>query len=224
MKVKKYKFDGIYQIIGKKKVLATRNLVKGNKVYDEELITFKGVEYREWIPKRSKLAAAILKGIKIMPIKRNSRVLYLGAASGTTASHISDIAYEGFVYCIDCSPRVVRDLIFVCKKRKNMFPLLADASKPLEYLNLIGKCDIIYQDIAQRNQAEILIKNAKIFLKKGDYALFAVKSRSIDVTKSPKKVFEEVEKKLKEYFEILDKKRLEPFEKDHCFFILKVKT
>lgn len=48
-------------------------------------------EYRIWNPFRSKLAAAIMAGIEDVWIRPKSKVLYLGAASGTTVSHVSDI-------------------------------------------------------------------------------------------------------------------------------------
>lgn len=49
------------------------------------------IEYRAWNPFRSKLAAAILGGVDQIHIKPGAKVLYLGAASGTTVSHVSDI-------------------------------------------------------------------------------------------------------------------------------------
>ncbi|MCW1296886.1 MAG: fibrillarin-like rRNA/tRNA 2'-O-methyltransferase [Candidatus Parvarchaeota archaeon] len=225
MKVEKDKrFDGVYWVKNGKRRLATKNLVKGYSVYGEFLFNINNEEYREWIPKRSKLAAYILKGASEMPIKEGDCVLYLGAASGTTASHISDIVgSNGKIYCVDVSPRIVRELVFVCSKKKNMFPILADASKPESYVGIVPKCDIVYQDIAQPNQAEILIKNCEMFLKKNGYALFAVKSRSIDVTANPSKIFGEVEKILSEKFKILDKRRLDPFENDHMMFLLRWK-
>ena len=48
-------------------------------------------EYRAWNPFRSKLAAAIVGGIEHIHMKPGSKVLYLGAASGTTVSHVSDL-------------------------------------------------------------------------------------------------------------------------------------
>ena len=48
-------------------------------------------EYRVWNPFRSKLAAAILGGVDKIHMKPGAKVLYLGAASGTTVSHVSDI-------------------------------------------------------------------------------------------------------------------------------------
>jgi len=71
--------------------LCTKNLAVGYRVYGERLVRYKDVEYREWNAFRSKLAGAIMKGLKYNPIYRGSKVLYLGIASGTTASHISDI-------------------------------------------------------------------------------------------------------------------------------------
>ena len=44
-----------------------------------------------WNPFRSKLAAAILGGVDKIHMKPGSKVLYLGAASGTTVSHVSDL-------------------------------------------------------------------------------------------------------------------------------------
>ncbi|RLG17202.1 fibrillarin-like rRNA/tRNA 2'-O-methyltransferase [Nanoarchaeota archaeon] len=211
-------FEGIYKF---GKHLFTLNLSPGFRVYGEKLVKKGRKEYRQWNPYRSKLCAAILKGIKEIGIKPSDKVLYLGAASGTTASHVSDIVGKnGYVFCLDIAPRVVRDLVMVCEKRENMFPLLADANKVEEYENLIPQCDVIYQDIAAPNQVEILLKNSR-FLKKGGYVLLAVKARSIDVTKKPKDIFKEVERELEEHLSIIDRKRLEPFEKDHMFYVMR---
>lgn len=209
------KFDGVF-LINKK--IATINLIPGYTPFGEKLIKNK-VEYRIWDPYRSKWAAAILKGIKKFPLKKGDKVLYLGAASGQSASYISDIVGKnGLVFCVDISKRVMRDLIFLCKKRNNMIPILADASNPDEY-EIVGKVDFIFQDVAVRNQVGIILKNKK-FLKENGYAMIAIKSRSIDVSAKPSDVFKNVEKELKKYFLIIDKKRLEPYEKDHIVFLL----
>jgi len=215
------KFKGIYELKkGKRAILLTKNLVPGKKVYEERLYTEKGTEFREWDPKRSKLAAAILKDIKEIGIKKDDIILYLGAASGTTASHISDIiGKDGFIFAIDFAPRVVRDLVFVCEDRKNIAPILADANKPESYLGRVSLVDIVYMDIAQKNQAEIFLKNCELFLKRKGFALLAVKARSIDVTKKPKQVFNLVKNKISEKLKILDYKELRPYQKDHCFFL-----
>ncbi|MEA1993643.1 MAG: fibrillarin-like rRNA/tRNA 2'-O-methyltransferase [Euryarchaeota archaeon] len=205
-------------IIKKEDRLYTKNLVPGEAVYNEKLIKVEGVEYRYWDPHRSKLAAALLKGLERVPLKKDSKVLYLGAASGTTPSHISDIAENGRIYCVEFSPRPMRKLVGLCEKRKNMFPLLEDANRPENYAHLLERVDFLYQDIAQPNQTEILIKNSIFFR---GYGAFCVKARSIDVTASPKKIFKGERKKLEEHFEILESLRLEPYEKDHAFFLFK---
>lgn len=219
--MKKTKFRGVY---GRGRDIATINLDPGKKVYGEELVREGKEEYRIWNPRRSKLGAAIQKRINEIFLKPGQKVLYLGAASGTTPSHVSDIVGKhGYVFCLDISPRVLRDLVFVAERRKNMFPILANAINPDKYKNLVPECDLIYQDIASPQQTEILVKNADMFLKNGGHALYAVKSRSIDVTANPKNIFKKVEQELRKKFRIMEKKRLEPFEKDHMFFVLEKK-
>jgi len=222
--VKQTKFPGVFEQRTQKRTnLFTKNLVPGKKVYDERLVVEQNIEYRDWEPKRSKLASAILKGIREIGIKEGDVVLYLGAASGTTASHVSDIVGEkGFVFALDFAPRVVRDLVFVCEARKNMAPLLFDANKPLEYKDRITpQVDIVYQDIAQKSQVEIFFKNVDMFLKKDGYCLLAVKSRSINVVENPRKIFDQVRKELEKHLKIIDFKTLEPFERDHMLFVCK---
>ena len=52
-------------------------------------------------------------------------MLYLGAASGTTVSHVADIVGpEGMVYAVEFSHRSGRDLINVAKKRMNVVPII----------------------------------------------------------------------------------------------------
>ena len=53
-----------------------------------------------------------------MPVKPGARVLYLGAANGTTVSHVSDIVGPtGFVYAVEFSKRSGRDLLEMAKLR-----------------------------------------------------------------------------------------------------------
>lgn len=202
------------------KRLATLNLAPSAQVYGERLVKVGDLEFRIWDSYRSKLAAAIMKGIKHMPISPGAKVLYLGAASGTTASHVSDLVGSGgVVYCVEISSRPLRDLLVVCNRRPNMIPLLADASKPTSYRALIGGVDVIYQDIAQPEQSEILIANANIFLREGGYAFLALKARSIDVAKEPKDIYAEEISKLEKHLEIVDVKNLEPYEMDHAMVL-----
>ena len=164
----------------------------GHRVYGEQLVKVKGVEYRIWNPYRSKLAAAILKGLSQSPIKSGEKVLYLGAATGTTASHVGDIVgRSGRVYCVEFSHRVMRELINVCNVRKNLIPILADARKPSFYKAIVPKVDGIYCDVAQPDQARILADNADVFLKPGGWILIAIKARSIDVKRPSEEIIEE---------------------------------
>lgn len=202
--------------------LATLNLARGTRVYGEQLVQAGGEEYRIWDPYRSKLAAAILNGIKELPIAEGSHVLYLGAASGTTSSHVSDIVgINGRVYCVEVSARPFRDLIQVCAKRANMIPIMGDARHPAGYSPLVEKVDVIYQDIAQPDQTEIMLANVRAFLRGGGYGLLALKARSIDVTREPLEVFGEETEKLEVECEILDIVDLEPYEKDHAMILIR---
>ena len=213
-------FDGVWQERGR---LFTKNFVPGKKVYGEELIKKGKDELRSWDHTRSKAAAAITKGLKNFPLKSNDKVLYLGASSGTTPSHVSDIVgKEGIVYAVEISERSMRDLNSVAEHRQNIVPILANAKTPEDY-SWVEPCDIVYQDVATDDQSEILIRNCQKFLKKDGFALLAIKSRSIDVTKDPKQVYKEELEKLKQVFEIVEKKELDPFEKDHMFVVLKWK-
>jgi fibrillarin-like pre-rRNA processing protein len=203
--------------------LATRNLAPGRTVYGERLIRFKSVEYRVWDAFRSKLAAAILKGVQTVPIRPDHRVLYLGAASGTTASHVSDIVGEkGHVYCVEFASRSLRDLVDnVCAYRLNMSPFLEDARFPEKYVMFIpGKVDDIYCDVAQPEQAKILADNADYFLKESGWVMLAVKAQSIDVTKDPAEVYQREVKVLRSRgFAVEEVVRLEPYDKAHAMIV-----
>jgi fibrillarin-like pre-rRNA processing protein len=206
--------------------LATKNLTPGRNVYGERLLRFEGVEYRVWDAFRSKLAAAILKGLRTVPIKPNHRVLYLGAASGTTASHVSDIVGEnGQVYCVEFAARALRELVNnVCIYRLNMSPILQDARFPEKYVSFIGKrVDDVYCDIAQPEQAKILADNADLLLKEAGWIVFAVKAQSIDVTKEPSEVYKSEVKVLeKRGFSIDEVVHLEPYDKAHAVITARI--
>jgi fibrillarin-like pre-rRNA processing protein len=219
------RFDGVYWVKFKDKShrLATRNLSPGRSVYGEQLVKFSRKEYRLWDAYRSKLAAAILKGTKEVPISPSCKVLYLGAASGTTASHVSDIiGEEGTVFAVEFAQRTMRELIEqVCSQRPNLSPILADARQPSAYRSLVPPVDAVYCDIAQPEQARILADNCDLFLKPTGSAMIAVKSRSVDVTMSPGAVFSQEKRTLVERgFKIIDAVRLEPYEKDHAMFVI----
>ncbi len=203
--------------------LATENLVVGNQVYKEKLITKKRIEYRLWEPFRSKLAAAIMNGLEVFPFQNKSTVLYLGVSTGTTISHISDIVGpNGIIFGIEHASRVARDFLDrVATYRKNIIPILQDARKPKEYFSIFGKVDVVYVDIAQPDQTEIAITNCKMYLKKNGYLFLVIKTRSIDVTKPPKQIINEEIQKIKENFDILQTIDLHPYDKDHAILIAK---
>lgn len=207
--------------------LFTKNLTPGKRFFDEELVERDGIEYREFDPRRSKLGAAVMKGLRRSGFTTGSIVLYLGASHGYTPSFVADIVgKEGFVLCLDFSPRVVRDLVFLCEERENMAPLLADAKEPETYaakVRALPPIDVLYQDIAQRDQVDIFLNNCNLFLKSGGHGLLAVKARSIDVTRRPGELFKEIRKRFEEEasYSLTDYRELQPFEKDHALFVVK---
>ncbi len=218
------KYYGVYEEWHKnKRYLLTKNITPGKTFFHEYAHVQDTTEYREFSPTRSKIAAALVKKIGLFPFKEGLTILYLGAAHGYTASYISDIVgTNGTVYCLDFAPRVVRDLYLLCEDRMNMAPLLANANKPDTYADRIEQADIIIIDVAQKNQVEILFKNLR-FLKPKGYVFFAVKARSIDVTKKPYIVYKDVERQLQEKLKILDQKDLSPLEQDHQMFVCQKK-
>jgi len=203
--------------------LATKNLTPGRSVYGERLIRFEGVEYRVWDAFRSKLAAAILKGVQNVPIKPGHKVLYLGAASGTTASHVSDIVGDkGQVFCVEFASRSLRELVCnVCAFRLNMSPFLEDARLPEKYAMFIqGKVDDIYCDVAQPEQAKVVADNADVFMKEQGWIMLAVKAQSIDVTKEPAVIYRQEVKVLeKRGFRVDEVIALEPYDKAHAMVV-----
>ena len=172
--------------------------------------------YREWIPSRSKLAAVLIKGYRVN-LKSDTKMLYLGAASGTTVSHISDILTEGIIYAVEYSAKPFVKFLKLARERKNIIPLLADASQPQKYSGIVEKVDFIYQDIAQRNQIEIFKENFRFFAKNKALGLIFVKARSIDSTRDPEEIYKDVINELKRDFEILSYDDLSPYHKDHIF-------
>jgi len=215
------KLKGVYwlRLEDSSKRLATLNLDPGRSVYGERLIRVERKEYRVWDAYRSKLAAAILKGAESVPVYPGAKVLYLGSASGTTASHVSDIvAEDGAVYCVDFASRAMRELISsLCADRRNVYPILEDARFPERYSSIVGAADSIYCDIAQPEQARILADNADLYLKKGSGSMLAIKSRSVDVTLSPSDVFDrEIQVLSNRGFTVRSVLRLEPFDRDHA--------
>ncbi|XP_077193200.1 rRNA 2'-O-methyltransferase fibrillarin [Paroedura picta] len=223
--VEPHRHEGVFICRGKEDALVTRNLVPGESVYGEKRISVEDgevkVEYRAWNPFRSKLAAAILGGIDQIHIKPGAKVLYLGAASGTTVSHVSDIVGpEGLVYAVEFSHRSGRDLINVAKKRTNIIPVIEDARHPHKYRMLIGMVDVIFADVAQPDQSRIVALNAHNFLKNGGHFVISIKANCIDSTAAPEAVFaSEVKKMQQENMKPQEQLTLEPYERDHAVVV-----
>jgi len=223
--VEKHRHDGVYIVTGKEDALATKNTVPGEAVYGEKRVTVESadgkVEYRVWNPFRSKIAAAILGGIENIWIKPGSKVLYLGAASGTTVSHVADIVGPtGLVYAVEFSHRSGRDLINVAKKRTNIIPIIEDARHPQRYRMLVGMVDVIFADVAQPDQARILALNAHYFLKNEGNFVISIKANCIDSTAPAEQVFvNEVKKLQEEQFKPMEQITLEPYERDHAVVV-----
>lgn len=209
--------DNVYQVENN---IATISFVPGKQVYQEKLIEFEDKQLRLWNPRRSKLAASIIKGLSIFPFKKDSKVLYLGASAGTTPSHISDICCDGRVYCVEFSPTMMRDFLEVSNSRTNLIALLNDATKPYSYQHIVEKVDVVYSDVAQVNQTELFLDNFKLFAKDDATGIIMIKARSIDVTRKPNDIFKEEKNKLKKGgLKILEEIKLDPYEKDHIAFI-----
>jgi len=208
-----------------KRHVATMNLAPGVRVYGEKLVEVGGKEYRIWDPYRSKLCASVLRGLRSFPFEEGKRVLYLGASTGTTLSHVSDaICESGIVFGVEFAPRVASEFIERCvKHRSNVIPVIQDARKPERYIGVFGKVDVVYCDVAQPDEVEIVMNNSELYLKRNGHMFLAVKSRSIDVAKKPREVYKEAVEKLGSIFEILEVINLEPFDKDHAMIVGKRK-
>jgi len=243
--VEPHRHEGVFVARGKEDALVTLNSVPGESVYGEKRISIdddKGtkVEYRVWNPFRSKVAAAILGGVDEIGMKPGSKVLYLGAAAGTTVSHVSDLVgpvcslvwwwpypsflqaflQEGVVYAVEFSHRPGRDLLNMAKKRTNVIPIIEDARHPLRYRMLVGMVDCVFADVAQPDQARIVALNAQYFLKNEGKFMISIKASCIDSTSDPAAVFAaEVEKLKKDKLRPSEQLTLEPYERDHAVVV-----
>ena len=218
------KLKGIY-ISGPsgKLKLYTKNFVPGTTVYGEKVINFKGDEFREWDPYRSKLAALILENPITNFLREDLKCLYLGASSGTTVSHISDIVEKGIIYGIEFAERSIRQLIQNTTNRSNIIPILGDARYPEKYAkSVFTDINLIYQDVAQPNQAEIAIANCNHYLNQNGIMIIAIKSQSIDSIIKSEKIYERETKKLENGgFSIIESINIHKYAANHIILIVK---
>lgn len=200
--------------------LYTVNAVPGTAVYEERLVRQGDVEYRQWDPRRSKLAAFLRKGAAMFPFENRSSVLYLGAAQGTTVSHVADVCLEGTVYAVEVSRRAFQKLLAISERRHNVMPILADASKPEAYARMMSPVNVVYQDVAQRDQVDIFLQNLR-FLRPGGAGLLMVKARSVDVAARPRDVYAKARRSLADAgLDVLQVVELDPYERDHAAILV----
>ena len=160
--------------------------------------------------------------MKEFQLHEGSKALYLGAAEGTTISHLSDIVGQsGAIFGVDISARSMRKFTYLCEKRPNLLPILADASQPMTYKEHISNfsIDTLFQDVSQHNQAEIFLKNARAYLKREGFGYLSLKARSINSRDAAEKIIKEESKKLENEFEITQILDLGPFEKEHAMIV-----
>lgn len=211
------KFPGVYS---QQRGRWTNYYVQGDMpFFGERTVRTPQGTFREVDPERSKLFAGIAKGISQIGFKEDSSVLYLGASHGYTVSFLADMVGE--VYALDFAPRVVRDLVFIAKQKKNVAPVYASASTIDSYRKDVPDVDVVFMDISQRNQVQIFLNNCEEFLSSGGFGLLALKARSVDVSRKPKDIFKEVRKELEKKYAVVDYRELDPFEQDHALFVVK---
>ncbi len=211
-------FDSIYR---KENKIFTSNNKDKRCYYNEESFKEEGIFYRSWNPYKSKIGAGLINGIKDFPITNTSNILYLGSSTGTTVSHISDIAKNGKVFTVDLARDMMIIMMHLVYNRKNIYPIFENAQNPQNYSFVKNtEIDIIIQDIACRDQIDILIKNSNIFLKKGGKILLALKTQCINSSIPSETVMKEQEKILRNHFNIKQIINLEPYEKDHWLFYM----
>jgi rRNA 2'-O-methyltransferase fibrillarin len=224
--IEAHRHAGVFIARGKEDALVTKNMVPGVSVYNEKRISVEAeegakTEYRVWNPFRSKLAASVLAGVDNIHVKPGAKVLYLGAASGTSVSHVSDIVGpEGAVYAVEFSHRSGRDLVNMAKQRPNVIPIIEDARHPNKYRMLVPMVDVVFADVAQPDQARIVGLNSQYFLKNGGFFVISIKASCIDSTAKPEAVFAREVKKLQEQqLKPKEQVTLEPYERDHAVVV-----
>ncbi|KAI4292630.1 rRNA 2'-O-methyltransferase fibrillarin [Pancytospora philotis] len=219
------KFPGVFIGRGKEDMLLTVNAQPGSSVYGEKRVSValpnKKVEYRVWNCYRSKLAAGIVCGLDNIYIKPGAAVLYLGAANGTTLSHVAEIVGpDTLVYAVEFSQRSGRDLVSLAMKRTNIVPIIADARTPHKYRMLVPMVDVIFSDVSQPDQTRIVIDNAQYFLKDNGGILISIKASCVDSAVPPETVFaNEVDWLKKNSFKPTEQVTLEPYEKNHAMIV-----
>ena len=223
-------FEGVFQVPDprnpNKRILATKNLSPSHSFYGEALVKRRldgeTAEFRSWDPFRSKLSAAVLNRLEHFPFSQGTYCLYLGASTGTTVSHLSDIVgSSGKIFAVEMAARVAREFLEnVVKYRKNVVPIVEDAKHPEKYPAIYGKIAVVYSDVAQPDQTDIAVLNCNMYLESQGLLFMVVKASSIDALKSKHEVFRDQVKILESSkFNILEVIDLEPYDKNHAMIV-----
>jgi fibrillarin-like pre-rRNA processing protein len=206
-------WDGVYR---DGRDLYTANALPGTKVYGETLRSARGIEYRQWDPFRSKLAAYLLRGAPTELFRGVRTVLYLGGAHGTTVSHLSDLLPDATIFAVEKSPTSFAPLLALARRRSNLLPILADAQLPERYQADVGAADLLYQDVAQRNQAAIFAENARACLATGGRGVLMLKVRSVTQRRPAAAVIRESKAELaRRGLPVRHEAALAPFSREH---------
>lgn len=165
-----------------------------------------------------KLGAYQTKGGQAWDVDADENVLYLGAAQGVTAQWMSYLVDQGTILAVEKSPVASLGLLKVADDRDNILPFVGDARRPSSYAPVVPELGLLYQDVAQRDQIDIFVRNLKAFEARRGF--LAVKARSIAVEKPPEQVIEEAIQELEDNgLRIVDARRLDPFHKDHAMIV-----
>lgn len=199
--------------------LWTESVGREPPVYGERWTESDGRPYRSFEPARSKLSAAIVKEWSVPLPAPGESWLYLGAASGTTASHVADlVGPTGRVYAVERSLRPFSRLLALAERWPNLFPILGDAREPTAYGALVPPVHGVYADIAQVDQVEILLSNASLFLEgNGGCALMALKTASMGRDATAVQHVRRAEAELAQFLDLEPSVRLDPFHRGHYF-------
>lgn len=177
-------------------------------IYGEPVITRGKNFFRLFSPLRSKLSSSLKLGLR-PTIKKEDHILYLGAATGTTVSHLSDAVSSGSIFSVELSPVPFIKLMALSEIRSNVFPIISDVQRPETYGLFIDKVDLVYQDVSQPNQVDIFSKNMKFFGSRRGILMLKTYSMRSDLS-----VKEEI-KKLEGNFTIGQVKDISRFHKGH---------
>ncbi|MFY9716935.1 MAG: fibrillarin-like rRNA/tRNA 2'-O-methyltransferase [Thermoplasmata archaeon] len=202
--------------------LFTRNGEPGRRLYGELLRTAGGIEYRQWDPFRSKLSALLARGAPNDLLDPVGAALYLGAAHGTTASHLSDLWRESQIFLVEKSPSSFAPLLALARRRSNLLPILADAQLPERYRAELPEVEFLYQDVAQRDQARIFVDNARTVLAPGGRGILMLKVRSVTQRRPSASVVREARGELvRGGLKVTSETSLAPFSRDHVALLVR---